>query len=277
MKYNMKLILLLYMLMLLFLPKRLYAEDTFKAQTMCAAPTNQAEILWIDRIEDLPEYAEALYQWLVDSSTAYGALVDLNQAEQSSVGYSYTVRTIIDTVIIPLNSVSDVHGRIYEVIDEICKRNFTETSAYIDGAFYAFEYDHPEVFWLENVIWRSWTSQWNYQIEDGQCLVTYTQNISLDLETDEYHIKSREYQELDKLREDMETFENILSEVVSACQNLSDYEKIRYFNGWLMQRNQYNTAEDFDAVPRSSRTAVSAILGRSDKEGPHMFRLCQSV
>ncbi len=244
------------------------SNTLLESEIISSIPDKESCIRWIDCIEDLPEYAADFYKWLEDNSGMDGILADFSKAERKGEDYCYNIRNITDTVIISMEGVSDLWSQIYEVVNLRCEKDFEETLVYADSAFYAFEYDNPQVFWLGNEIFRSWYSDWDYEIDGEDCLVTYTQSIYFVLKGEEHDLRSSEYIEYEKLQEDMVLFEEQVEKVMTACENMSDYEKIRFFNRWLVDQNQYNAMEGRDSLPRSTETAVSAILGGKGTEGP---------
>ena len=145
----------------------------------------------------------------VDSKNEIGTV---NQANIDPKFYLYYYEQLTQTqkeAYLDLYQALQNQSAIYELKTPTSIKDF-------NIAFYAFEYDFPEAFWM-----------WNYRyLSNGEDKITRLQfNVPADLSTT------------------MAQVNQVVDKVVNDVKGASDYEKIKYFYEWIInwtvyQRNQ---------------------------------------
>jgi hypothetical protein len=216
---------------------------------------------WIDRVE-LEDYALDFYEALEDSiSDADGMLIDVTQNSkivQDSSGYKYPI--------------VEIEGKTTSraEIDTIMTDNFSKAGDNIAAAYYAFDRDHPEVFWLGGGLRYTYsgsirgTSYSEYVYK--QTIYIYLKDTSSN-----YDIRATGYQDADTILADIEERDQRVSAITAECKNISRYKTIKALNSWLTKNNGYNTIVAKKATgtaPDSAWECISALEGKSGTEGP---------
>lgn len=145
----------------------------------------------------------------VDSKNEIGTV---NQANIDPKFYLYYYEQLTQTqkeAYLDLYQALQNQSAIYELKTPTSIKDF-------NIAFYAFEYDFPEAFWM-----------WNYRyLSNGEDKITRLQfNVPADLSTT------------------MAQVNQVVDKVINDVKGASDYEKIKYFYEWIInwtvyQRNQ---------------------------------------
>lgn len=143
------------------------------------------------------------------------------------------------------------------------------------SAYYAFDRDHPEVFWLRGSVSAfagasgGWISSYDSNTETGTISATFfpyfiLSNSSFDIRADEYLSVDTIYATIAKRDNCTNT---ILAEVSTGA---SRYETLRILNNWLTTHNAYNTSSNLSSsvIGTDPRECISALEGRVGLEGP---------
>lgn len=239
------------------------------------------EILWIDRIDGLPDYAKAFYNRLVLESSADGALVDVTKADKITLADGNTAYALTVTLtgefffdIAREHNIAQTRRNIRESItaevSSIMSENWSTAAAYMISAEGAFDRDHPEVFWLGG------KSRFACDISVGDlrfsCVTgrgSYVQHIYYILQYGDYDIRAEKYRDADVIRENIRLRDEATAEILAQVpENASDSEKIAAFNNALTHRNAYSSIENSSDVPHDARECISALDGRFGENGP---------
>lgn len=127
------------------------------------------------------------------------------------------------------------------------------------GAAYAFEYDHPEYFWLSKYV-----------------VVGYSYDKSTGIITHLYYMRPDDgwwcnaYSSYSEVLEAEEAFDKEVKNILADANDLNLYDTIKFFHDELADRNEYNkyVAEGatFDDIPQLAWCAASAIIPHSSKK-----------
>lgn len=135
------------------------------------------------------------------------------------------------------------------------------------AAYDAFDRDNPEIFWL--------TGETNFKqivttVTEND-VTTYTMNTYLVLKdyNDDWDMRHDAYQDTGVLSTAIQKMNEEVSEIISDAGD-SAYEKIKYFNDYLVTVNEYNTVVSGGGeIPEDSVTeAYCAIMGATGDDGP---------
>ena len=135
------------------------------------------------------------------------------------------------------------------------------------AAYDAFDRDNPEIFWL--------TGETNFKqivttVTEND-VTTYTMNTYLVLRdyNNGWDMRHDAYQDTGVLSTAIQKMNEEVSEIISEAGD-SAYEKIKYFNDYLVTVNEYNTVVSGGGeIPEDSVTeAYCAIMGATGDDGP---------
>lgn len=214
-------------------------------------------VKWIDRVENLDNYARELYDALEDGIDGVDndVLIDDESFLESNaltINYGDGSKDVVNVIEFYTGSVTS------EEI-EVLKRN-----ARI--AYDAFDRDHPEVFWLSG---------------ESRVLLVTTSSSEGESTTAYFVCKNHESSKsFDIRRDDYQTEESIRNVIAERDSNVdgiikeaeaktTDYEKVKYLNEWLTKNNCYNS--DLNAAETNYPEAwecVSALKGSTGTQGP---------
>jgi hypothetical protein len=219
--------------------------------------TSGNHIKWIDRI-DVPDYAEDFYETLeeaTDGDKTNDWLIDVTSANKvTSDSYGILIRTVKG------------HSTSKNKIETFNQTESDKTAKYIRAVYDAFKADHPEVFWLSGE--TECVSNFSYTGTAGN--LDFTINIYFMVKTSSFDARSASYNTSDgktKIYSDIKTRDkNVKSIMDGVSSSASDYNKIKYFNKTLTEKNEYNT--DLDNAPLASWECTSALKGTTGKKGP---------
>lgn len=215
-------------------------------------------VRWIDRI-DVPDAVMDFYEGLEEGADNDGrddfliddALFAELTAERPAIAIDFTVG----------------EG---ESLQERSEDLFNTYIQYLSAAYSAFDRDHPEVFWLGD----TWEYSSKVTLQGGD---TYRLAIYFVPERSDNYAKGSD------IRAGVTARDRNVNAILSAAAGKTDYEKIRYFNQVLTERNQYNTAAagfDKEAGEAEDGTeaelildpdcweCVSALAGQKGEKGP---------
>lgn len=121
----------------------------------------------------------------------------------------------------------------------------------------AFDRDHPEVFW------RSSTLHYEFRT-DGKTLYG---GLALDAPT-----RSVLYQDEQTVKDGIANIDKWANRIIQAAPPKEDAEgRVRFFNKWLTENNEYNSTTPLDDIRESYQDAwecISALEGREGDKGP---------
>lgn len=212
---------------------------------------------WIDRVK-VEDYAEAMYTTI--SSQDFWTNPD-NFSESGDNLFSATYG----------NGSSDKFNGLL-VCTQTRDYEFTAEEKGIvknhcRAAYDAFDRDNPEIFWL--------TGETNFKqivttVTEND-VTTYTMNTYLVLKdyNDDWDMRHDAYQDTGVLSTAIQKMNEEVSEIISDAGD-SAYEKIKYFNDYLVTVNEYNTVVSGGGeIPEDSVTeAYCAIMGATGDDGP---------
>lgn len=130
--------------------------------------------------------------------------------------------------------------------DEILFADLGEFAANcIYAAFYAFDRDHPEVFWLDGY--------YAYNDVDNRVfnVILAARNPKAP-EQENWDIRAEGYRDAGKIKAAITALnESVAAITAEADQKATNGEKIAYFNEWLTTHNQYNYIAIYDSSNES--------------------------
>ena len=211
--------------------------------------------LWIDRVDFTgAEYAEELYDWLVENSDGDGeqdALIEPTEGEAADGKYVYKINVTAELDTYPTDE-------IYE--------NMKIVSAYANAAYDAFDRDHPEVFWLSGM--RKISS--SIMVKGDE----YTQYFYLVLQAEEttdsesFDIRATDaYPSAAAIRSAIAERDAAVDTIIDGMTATDAEGKIKYFNAWLTKNNCYNSG-DLNNLGHDARECMGAFLGKTGTSAP---------
>ena len=222
---------------------------------------------WIDRIENLPDYAKDFYTWLEDQAALgiNGALADPSKATLVEGAYVYLLQKP-ETA--SLNA-SDYHTP--EELEMAIQQMFSQKlNAYVQNmtaAYQCFLRDHPEVFWLNGEFSSLGGGSMSYSSSGGVVNITATITIQGVLKNVEKDIRLPKYRDIAVLSSAISARDSAVATIISGASG-SRYEKICYLNDWLTKNNAYNSSANLNGIDGDCRSCISALTGRFGTGGP---------
>ncbi|NLB61615.1 MAG: hypothetical protein GX802_04225 [Clostridiales bacterium] len=122
------------------------------------------------------------------------------------------------------------------------------------NACYAFDFDHPEIFWLSKTMRLGY-----YSNSSG----TVSRAFFKKPDTGWYNTA---YSSKNQIVNAEAAFNAKVNEIVSAAKG-KDYDKVLYFHNWLVENNQYNRfvyEGNIDGASQLAWSAASALIGNSN-------------
>lgn len=214
---------------------------------------------WIDRIDFTDaDYARDFYDWLVENSDGDGE----NDALIDGSLESITVRTITGETSYDVTADGSTENKVKEAMSVVAQANQKESFAYISSAFYAFDRDYPQVFWLSGAL--NMASKYSVSY-DSHGKITYNQEIIFNLKGNGFDIRANDYaNEIFDIYEQIDIVNGAINSILCGIDSgASRYEKVEYFNDWLTKNNAYA-----NVVGAHSRDCRGALLGQ-DANSPY--------
>ncbi len=214
---------------------------------------------WIDRI-DVPSYAVDMYNTISDASfwTNAANFTDRNgNTNLVEASYSNGTSDKFNGLLI-LESQPQNEDYSDDMKDEIIRN--------CRAAYDAFDRDNPGIFWL--------TGETNFKqlvtyATEGD-ITTYTMKTYMVLKdyNADWDMRRSAYRDTDDISEVIATMDTAVDSIVAGAGG-TDYEKIKYFNKYLTENNEYNAVVAGDGdVPDGAAEALCAILGSEGNMGP---------
>lgn len=214
----------------------------------------------IDRLK-LPQFAREFYNTLERESKPAsrsglgrdGVLIDPGQSadiQYFSDGNAYVMRTSFPTE-------NALRSSGFQFTDYL---EFIQNC--MGSAFCAFDWDHPEVFWIEGY---GFYYDVNNRIFD---IVLAYEGFPPD--KSDWDIRVEGYQDPDAVKKDIDALSQSVDSIVREAGAASScYDQIVYFNEWLTTNNQYNYTIAYTGgnADRSISTALGALTTKDGRPG----------
>ena len=214
---------------------------------------------WVDRVE-LPDYAVDMYNTISDETFW------TNAENFSDSGSSPTYVTAEYG-----NGTSDKFNGLLVLESEPQNEDYSDDvkngiRTALRAAFDAFDRDNPDVFWL--------TGETNFKslvtyVKSGDT-TTYTMKTYLVLKdyVTGWDMRREAYQDTAALGRAISDMDDAVDTILSGAGG-TDYEKIKYFNKYLTESNEYNTVVSGNGeTPEGTAEAYCAIFGGTGANGP---------
>ena len=215
--------------------------------------TNEVE--WIDRI-DIPDEIRAFYNQLVEGADNDGTddiLIDDTY---------YTDENYLTAITVTSEALSSVDSAgLSAFMNDVYARYMP----FISAAFFAFDRDYPEVFWLDGSCVIGCTAGANVI---GAGTYQYYVDMYFYLKIDGFDVRETDYQSQSVIEATITERDSDVSAITSAVAGKSNYEKMVYFNEVLTTTNEYNTSADLNNILHEARECIGALGGYTGTEGP---------
>lgn len=227
---------------------------------------------WVDRIADLPDFAQEFYGWLEANTGADGALADPSLGQNFSGSRVYLVESVSGSVPFTYQRGESASDKAYEAaVADLGDLPYI-IADYIFATYSAFDRDHPEVFWLTGASSCGSSISYSYSGSRNDAVSEYTLNLYFYLKTDDFDLRAPAYQDAETIataiaRRDADV-DRILANL--PC-DAPTYEQVVYLNDALTTSNAYNSAVAEGWIGMADDTAwecVSALAGSSGVNGP---------
>lgn len=236
------------------------------------------EVRWIDRLDlSGADYAMEFYRWLEENSDGDGtddALIDPTAVGYfDGLGYAYAAELTgsVEFTFAPGASYAEIAEAAASAAEPVISEAGSGALSHLFAVYYAFDRDHPEVFWLSG---RTMCSQsegyrYSYQSDLGTGTVTYSITVYFLLSMDGFDVRAEDYRRASKIQEEIEERDEEVEEILAELDGCtSRYEQLRSLNEWLTTHNCYNSSSDLNRIDHDCRECVSALDGRTGKNGP---------
>jgi hypothetical protein len=234
-----------------------------KASAATAKASSGRHAKWVDRI-DLPEYAKDFYSTLeeaADGDKEDDFLIDVTKATKLNGGYAILARSLTGTT------------ETKSVIDNKKASVQNSGTAYLAAAYDAFNYDHPEIFWLTGNTKIYVSEKYSYVTSGstGKTVYTYTINLYFVLKESGFDVRQSGYTSSSKIYSGISNRNKYVKNIMSGVKSSwTDEQKVIYFNKILTKQNEYKTnftSNDNVDTP-ASWECISALKGSTGKNGP---------
>lgn len=254
-----------------FSPLRLLFGASSSTFTVPLASGNHTE--WIDRL-DLSEapYARPFYDILVEASDNDGEndwLIDYgtpNVLNRTNAKVGNVYRSPSDS------SVIGILAAIVSGNEDTSSNTLTPTESmvrkYVTEVYGAFDRDHPTSFWRDV---KFGTMFWRPADNSGRTYCLFV------LKTSEMDIRAKGYRSAADIQQAIADVNDDVQKIKSAyaasdlSKNDSEYSRVKFYNQWICENNEYNTAfgaPDLQENNPDVWSAVSALDGRKGADGP---------
>ncbi len=129
--------------------------------------------------------------------------------------------------------------------------------AYVREMYTAFDYEHPEVFWLDN------STKVKRITADH---VTYFFFVLAD--ADGFNKKAPAWRENGSVQKGIERREKAVADIISQVPDNDPYLQIEAVNNILIKQNQYNSSKEPQNLGNEPRECLSALEGNVGADGP---------
>ena len=201
---------------------------------------------WIDRV-DLPWHAVSFYNTLVEGCDNDGEDDIFIEEEVYNDGSKLLCR--VENVA--------TEERVYE--------RYVEVLTDLYAAYVAFERDHPEVFWLDGTLMIGVEIYQN--LYSGKYDLYFYIITCGEVEGELYDLRREGYRSEGAIKTAIRKLDEKVDSIVAGAEG-GEYDKVRYFNTYLTQNNEYNTALHQGLAPAAAWDAATALFGSTGAEGP---------
>ena len=255
------------------------------------APTAE-KTLWIDRINNLPDYMRAFYDKycaLASEVLAGGSncLSEPFDDPVNTMNFGSTVATHIPIVkttrrigytfpadVVKGNPNAKQQYALNAVRQEI-ENNLSKEYDQIVWAFLPYvnmsiSYDMPEIFWIANGY--SWCnmSEYTYNLinEPDRDSVEINYYILYSLKLRNYDFRIDEFTSNGAVSAAVREYNGLVENILADVPKTTRYDQIRYLNNWLTKNNAYSSALQTGNVSPIVWSAMSALRGTNGANGP---------
>lgn len=213
---------------------------------------------WIDRVS-LPTYASNFYDTLEEGSDGDktdDVLIDFTKAVKLSSG---TYGILVDTVTGTASTKTSAQNTALS--------KYSAETEYIATVYYAFLMDNPQVFWLEH----SMATSYSLSTEKSGSSYKYTMSVYFILKSASFTLRTSDYSSASAIYSDITKLNGYVDNIMSGISSgASDYAKVKYFNEYLTNNNEYNTsyASITTSGCPSAWQSISALKGTTGSKGP---------
>ena len=240
------------------------------------APGNHER--WIDRIDQLPDYAAAFYSWLETNAENGGALIDPSQTTcmQGDSGqydtYVYRFHTIEGSANFKFTGNNHEAAAQNALLADLGDAHSVAIQ-YATAVYGAFDRDHPEVFWLSGSTIYGYDIPYDYTYSrfTGTGTVTYSVRLYFFVKSPDFDLRNPEYQSVQAITDAIAKQEAAVAQILSHCPESDTFEQLRYLNKTLTEINAYNSAaieENYDSMSKDAWKGISALTGNTGTKGP---------
>lgn len=225
---------------------------------------------WLDRIAYLPVYAQNFYDWLVENSTAQGALADPTKGTNFGGEYCHSVVNVRDTIQVAC-AYEEREERAASVASEAIYEKFHEITDYLGAVYDVFDRDHPEVFWLTGDGMYGYTGSYYYGYKNGTLTVMYEIELLFYLKAEGFDVRNEKYRTPEAVAKGITLREQLIDEILADCPTTNVRDQIFYLNKVLAERNGYNSIVGNGGSYKAkgdSWECISALAGRAGTNGP---------
>lgn len=226
---------------------------------------------YLDRLDDVPEYALKLYRWLEENAHAGGALADPSLTKWSGDGYYHVAHQIADKLTFTFSSYEELATQADTLATEALNEAFDEFHVYAGAIYDVFDREHPEVFWLNGESSYNYSGSYYYTYWGNVCTVYYFADLLFWLQFPGFDIRYESYRTTDAIAEGIRLRDDAIEGILSDCPEDSQEAQVRYLNDALTHRNAYNQAIGegrWSEADPLSWECISALTGRTGDQGP---------
>ena len=227
--------------------------------------------LWVDRVANLPDYAETFYGWLEDNATATGALADPTLATNRSGSYVYPLDTFSGTVGFTYSAGDDMMALAKEAALAALAPKAQLTMDYAVAMYSAFDRDHPEVFWLSGRSRCGYSYSYGYNVTNGAAVANYSVTVYFYLQATGFDVRSEDFRDTTLIADAIAQRDADVDRILADCPDAPAAVQVQYLNKVLTETNAYNSAVaegNTDAASEDAWRCTSALAGTSGTVAP---------
>lgn len=225
-------------------------------------------VLWIERIANLPDYAEEFYGWLVENSGAEGCLADPTRATAAGSGYVYPAGTVSSSLSYTCSNGQTPKEAAGAAAKADAALYFETAMDFLSESYSCFMRDHPEVFWLDGASCYGWNMEYRYSYGNGKGTVSYNLHLYFYLQIDTFDIRDSMYLDGNELKAAIDKRDGDIEKILEDCPvDAPVFEQVRYLNQKLTSINGYNSGYT-SAATGYPWSCVSALAGSVGEDGP---------
>lgn len=227
--------------------------------------------LWVDRIANLPDYAETFYQWLENNATADGALADPTLATERNGSYVYKLETFEGKVDFTYSAGDDMMALAKEAAKAALAPRAQLTMDYAVAMYSAFDRDHPEVFWLSGRSRCGYSYSYGYSVNGSVATANYTVTVYFYLQAADFDVRSDDFCDPALIAAAIAQRDADVERILADCPDAPAAVQVEYLNRVLTETNAYNSAVAAGNSASASEDAwrcISALAGRAGADAP---------